>query len=866
MSLLEKTYGELTEADKDSLRKPLGVAGISYPEAYRPKGQSEVDLAMSGPIPLTSARPYEEVVGLAYSNMAVPSMLEFERRIMEKSNPQSKGFFTLVISPPGWGKTEGAENLATIIDDRESPYVFVNCAGRNLEELLWETVIDLGEDYRTALLEKMKTEALKPKSKEILEREFSSDALIKDRHGNIIGINEDKTATPRVIGKDSEGKNIYETPLEAFERDIKVLRLIAEFEGIPTQAQNTLGMRKVFNRALEKAMTEGRMLIWDEFAKGVEASEEPLLEFVQWANGMGKDTITVSSTFSVHGRNETAARVLRRSDRAAGFQIVATANPEDPMFQQSDSSPILSRMDMFPMGEPSERDLQHRAGQFLTGLPLSTHMAFFADIWKSDEDEFRELLLEWRESKAKAEGKEIPIGEALRLREFTNTRDAIEKIAQAIFFAKRLIDTKSSLHIADVNKEGTTRLYDAVRNEIPSGFAAKNPIDPRLLVKRILPEVESGRQAPQIPDAEKGIKPVFDRKALRQPAAKPPSSDPHMMEAEFGTRLQAALERWVLELTANLPDTQKMLIAEFQQRGVAFTLPDQKNTVASLLNQDMFAHIGGIKSIVALREILAKRMRQGNSALRGSTDNDLIPMDEAAALCEQLSRLPTNDNANPNVGRIVTLGNDPKNAFNQAAAIDGIVTEKHKPKKPTASQLVRSSDFLDTLKVPTLANINMRSIWRKTLSNDNVLPRNHAYAQLAQIAEGTHKSKIGITTVMTQGDTGEAVPMHVMIDGERKKSLIVADNVDADTKAALGKDYTVVAFDDADAEEQVTAFIRDTLRHASRRDQAAELEGQLAAAFLFRAGDTANVQSLAKMMSRKDTQAKAPVYMVQQLG
>lgn len=866
MSLLEKAYGELTEADKDRLRKPLGVNGIPYPEAYRPKGQSEVDLAISGSIPLISARPYDEVVGLAYSNMAVPSMLEFERRIMEKSDLQSKGFFTLVITPPGWGKTEGAENLSTIIDDRENPYVFVNCAGRNLEELLWETVIDLGEGYRTALFEKMKAGALKPKSKDILEKEFSSDALIKDRQGNIIGINEDKTATPRVIGKDDEGKDIYETPLEAFERDIKVIRLVAEFEEIPTQGQNTLGMRKVFNRALEKAMKEGLMLIWDEFAKGVEGSEEPLLEFVQWANGMGKDTITVKSTFSVHGQNHTAERVLRRRDRAAGFQIVATANPEDPMFQQSDSSPILSRMDMFSMDEPTQRDWEHRTGQFLTGLPLSTHMAFFADTWKSDEDEFREMLLEWRESKAKAEGKEIPVGEALRLREFPKTRDAIEKIAQAIFFAKRLIDTKSGLHILDVNKQNAARSYDAVRDEIPPGFAAKHPIDPRLLVKRILPEVESGRQAPQIPDAEKGIKPVFDRKALRQSAAKSASSDPHMMEAEFGTRLQAALERWVLELTANLPDTQKMLIDEFQQRGVAFTLPDQKNTVASLLNQDMFAHIGGIKSIVALREILAKRMRQSNPSLRGSTDNDLIPMDEAAALCEQLSRLPANDSASPNVGRIVTLGNDAKNAFNQAAAIDGIATERHKPKKPAASQLVRVSDFLDTLKVPTLANINMRSIWRKTLSNDNILPRNDAYAQLAQIAEGTHKSKIGITTVMTQNDNGEAAPMNVMIDGERKKSLIVADSVDAETKAALGKDYTVVSFGDKDAEEQVAAFIRDTLRHGTRRDQSAELEGQLAAAFLFRAGDTANTQTLAKMMSRKDTQAKAPVYMVQQLG
>ena len=153
-----------------------------------------------------------------------------------------------------------------------------------------------------------------------------------------------------------------------------------------------------------------------------------------------------------------------------------------------------------------------------------------------------------------------------------------------------------------------------------------------------------------------------------------------------------------------------------------------------------------------------------------------------------------NDNDNPHVGRIITLGDDLGQAFNHAAAVDGIETPEYKPSIPKASQLVRTSDFLETLKVPTLANINMRSIWTRTLSNDNRVPNTPEYAPLVQIAEGTHESKIGVTTVMTQNDQGQAVATHVMIDGDRKQSLIVTDNVDDETRATLGKNYTVVTY------------------------------------------------------------------------
>ena len=75
-----------------------------------------------------------------------------------------------------------------------------------------------------------------------------------------------------------------------------------------------------------------------------------------------------------------------------------------------------------------------------------------------------------------------------------------------------------------------------------------------------------------------------------------------------------------------------------------------------------------------------------------------------------------------------------------------------------------------------------------------------------------------------------------------------------------------MSFADADAQDRISGFIRDTLGHPARRDQSAELEGQLTAAFLLRAGNTKDIESLAKMMAQRDTEVTSPVFVIEQLG
>ena len=113
MSLLSKKVKNLTPEEQESLDKSIGTSGIPYPgiraDSTGSDGSIASDLGMiasdESPIPVISTRPHEQVVALAYSNMAAPSALKAEREILEQMRPSSSNVFTLILGKPGWGKT-----------------------------------------------------------------------------------------------------------------------------------------------------------------------------------------------------------------------------------------------------------------------------------------------------------------------------------------------------------------------------------------------------------------------------------------------------------------------------------------------------------------------------------------------------------------------------------------------------------------------------------------------------------------------------------------------------------------------------------------------------------------------------------------
>ena len=110
-------------------------------------------------------------------------------------------------------------------------------------DLLWEQVIDYGDDFKMALTARIKAGLLSEESIKIFEDEFP-DALVRDGKDKIIGIDWKKTVVPREIeGKD--GKLQFESSLQAANRGIETAKTIATLESIPVQAVNSIGMKKV---------------------------------------------------------------------------------------------------------------------------------------------------------------------------------------------------------------------------------------------------------------------------------------------------------------------------------------------------------------------------------------------------------------------------------------------------------------------------------------------------------------------------------------------------------------------------------------------------------------------------------------------
>ena len=869
MGLLNKKTKDLTREECCKLYCAIGTSGLPYPASHfvpNSEGRLEMEIGVIAddkhPLSFYSEMPPEHAIGILYRDMAVPSLLHVQKEAFLRRNLNSNNRLIAIFGFPGSGKDHLAKMMAHIRDPRGAEAV--DCGGRYLGDLLFEQVIDFGEDFKTALNDRIKSGDLSQKSIKIFDEEFS-DALTKDGDNKVISIDWSKIGVPKNNGTERDPK--YETTAEAVTRSMDLIEnTIAKWESIPTQTVNTVGIRKQIG-SLIRCWQEGRELILNEYTKSIEGSDDSFQTVLQFLTGE-IDEATVENSMKVNGRKETYSFTLRREDMKPGFFVTMTGNEDtDGISTHTLSRSAYSRIDPFTIKDPLPRDWKHRISQTLTGVPLSTLYSVFSDMAQDDPEDFGEMMMEMRLMGLNdKERTKVPPHHITMLKNWQETNAAVEKLADYYMYLSRIIDINSNLYDPDIGQNATN--IDLIMPEISARYRDERAIDFRKFIKildkalRVEPEIKTI-------DKKSSLRINFGTigKKLTEPVFRP-----EVLASILGTRLETALLENIGLITEGRPQLQTALVNEAYERGILTMIPPNKEstdtpppTIASLLNQDMFTYAGGIESITTLREILIKRMKKEDPALEDTSDDDLVSLDQATALCEKISHLSANDNKDPYVGQIVTLSTT--DSFNKAAAIDSINSKEHKSVRPKDSQLVQTSDFLDTLRIPTLASINMRNIWRETLSTlskEGIIPDTPEYTALVELAENTHESKIGITTIMTQNAENKAVPSHIMVDGERKKSLFVTDSIDNKTKEDIGKDCTLVSYNDDGAEEKVVSFITDTLKQSAHKGRVTELESQLLQAFLFRSGDSKKISSLSNMMTNKKTPITSPVYIINQ--
>jgi hypothetical protein len=871
MSLLAKKIRDLTPEERESLIKHVGTPDIPYPgideSSMGPDGSGEIDLGMIvHGIPVISTRPHEQVVALSYSNMASPCALDAEREIWEQMSFDSRSFFTLVMGKPGWGKTRIAENISGMMDDRG--FVFFNCADQDFEEIVWETVIDYSESYVLAIIEKIRAGTLLEGSLEILKEELP-DQLTRDDQGKIVDF--DRNSIKREKEKAKDGEALYESSREATGRILSVLKAVAENEGIPPQSENVIGMRKIPG-PFKRAWDEGKIIILDEFTKGRPETVSKILELLNWSNGMGRSNIDVRNSIGIKGQDETASYNMDRSDRRAGFRVIATGNYTDPLLGDDSMAPVWSRIQTVELEEPGKKDWGHLASQILFNMPLTTLAAFFSEMAEEDEEEFAEIMTEWRDNKACAESSTVPLRHSVNIKNWKQSTEAVKNLAECFYFVQRLFDPGSELF--DTEKPQTEKYRTRVQPEFQDKFTITKPVDPRI-IDRISQHAAQARAIVKSINTETGDVPRFNKSAVGNKDAAPRMRDLYSAVSTYGTHLAKEIEKWVRQITIGMPETRKVIIEEFRNRRVAFPVPGQMSTLANLLNQDIFEMSGGTESVTSLRDILIAKMKKRKPALAKKTDDEIITVEEAAALCTELTRIyKTTSNDDPYKGDLVIPGENLKRAFNKASAVEHI-TDNNKNKPPQINELLGTGDFLKSLTVPAMAEINLRNIWRKPFSSHEAIEtktreERKIYLPSIQMAENCHESKLAITTVMTQNSKGEESPVHIIRDGEHNRQLIVTEEAGSRLKNELSNNFTVVTFNDEEdpnkneSVRKVTGFLVDALKQDNRLDSAKTLESSLLLAFLFRAGDHKNARDLPSMMARKKTPVHRPVYLVKE--
>lgn len=391
----------------------FGVRGMPYPTMTTVNSGSnnttmvselgviEEDLKSPNahPLIINSSRSFPEVAGLLYRDMPVPSMLPSFIQGVRYQQPDSKRRLQFLLGSAGIGKSYGASVLARARSPQGD--VFVDCGGKNLNELLFETVLDL--DRAKNLTEEIDLRAgqqrLSPVSLKLIKASFPG------------AYDEDTKAI------DWDAVTAYGT-----EVSVSVLKQVIAFEKLDVPTGNQLGLTTRPGPVI-RAFQEGRPLTLDEYNKGKPGTDSNLQ--VLWQFFIGEiDQHTVMG-----GAGQTFT--FRRADMKPGFAVTLTGNKAgDGQTTHMLARSAYQRLQPVELGDPQVIDYQHRLCQVLTGVPVSTLYYMDQKKWDKDKEGFTRFLLKLRVLGLNSEEREaIPMHQLGLLANWESTLKATEKLA-----------------------------------------------------------------------------------------------------------------------------------------------------------------------------------------------------------------------------------------------------------------------------------------------------------------------------------------------------------------------------------------------------------------------------------------------------
>ncbi|MBK9451950.1 MAG: hypothetical protein IPN95_21540 [Bacteroidetes bacterium] len=803
------------------------------------------------PIIIWSRRPYEEVMGLIYRLLPTPSMLPLFYETLQLLQVENDRRIQFYIGKHGSGKSFLGRLVGDLLHD-EGP-ITINCADRDLNELLFETVLDVGAnpDLYTRINERLQAGTL---------NQASINAL-KDVVGDAYSTNNGKPwidferVGSTILEKITDENGLVKT--EAVFNGAKthevvdILLRIAQVEGLAKEAsfmpiKTQLGL-------LPSVWNEGRVVHLEEYNKCKEGSDTCLHPVLQVFNGENAKCRVYGSG----GMNFA----FDNAERWPCFFCYLDGNMQaDGVATHTLSASANDRILPNIIQDMIQDDWQHRWCQMLCGLPVKILYESKRDQWDANPEAFTKFLHMIRG----LGGVKVPDAHRHYIDRWEDVLDATEIISKYNNAYDQMTNPDSQAFREGKFPELFTEVDEEFYN-MAGGSMRRNIYYFKMAML--------GRPATKQPHLSSG----YD---LSQDWSKPPELNPNRAEyhpeEKLGTYIVEIFHRDMVRLTlgvgkVNLYMRLKVLFESLRMMRPA--LSEGMKTGGVYLEDLLNGAPQGSNSNLKIQEILCDQLRANFPNTPLSKDNNhIVTLDTIAKGIDKASKtsVPAATDARQkyimaqNYAPLVSV----ENMFLAMALLDSTMTLNGRSVSLRDDDAIGQEHLLAALAIPKIGQNSLRALWNESL----ILSIDSPLAQLdeaLQISCGVAGSGLSMTTLVVgkmDGGKGGLLPMHVLRDARKDHVLIVGESISEKLKEFL-KEAKIEFVDryEGNARTRIQTFLNRLLIQAPP-----ETEKLLVASFFHRNSlpgfdligniDRLDTFKLAELLSNKEALCERPVF------
>lgn len=838
----------------------IGVPGRPFPVMVpNPQAISTEDVFRleviedpENPIMFWSKRNYDEVIGMLYRYLPTPSMLSLfyeTLRLLRIDNDRRIQFY---IGRHGSGKSFVGKLIGDFLHPDGS--VTINCADRDLNELLFETVLDVAANpgLYDKINSKLKRGEMSATSIAALRNVVGDAYSEKEGYPHIdfeeIGsmhldahTNEDGQRETEVVFSDTNAHEVVNTLLK-----------IAEVEGLSQEAsfmplKSQLGI-------LPRVWQDGRVAHLEEYNKCKEGTDTCLHPVLQVFNGENLKC-------RVFGSGNMAFAFDNR-ERTPGFFCYLDGNMQaDGVATHTLSASANDRVLPNIIQNMIKDDWQHRWCQLLTGVPISILYNCNQEQWDANPDNFTKFLHMIRG----LGGADVPPLHRHYINRWEDVLEATDMIAQYNFLYDQKTNPDSVLH-----KEAR---FPELFTEVDEEFHNMAGGSMRRVIKHFM-QAMLNRPKTTLPTSSQGFDITEDWKD-------PPGVNVVMKhnrpEISLGTSIVTEFYDDMVRLTLGLgkPNLFASLKADFES--LRLKRPDLMEGFASevLYFEDLLnSQKGSADRNLQAQEIFCEQLRLLNPDTPLSDENDhLITIDQVETALHRASHQALPQSEDPRLSYIYVQNPVPlvpaDGMVVPKAIIDSFPTRDGKQVDLPPSELISHDRFLIGIALPKVGKNSVNALWTDTLLTEVDSPLAEFDESIRISTDHSREAKLALTTVMTaqNGPNGlSPAPIHLLKDNLKGNLLVVGDQLSESLKSFLkDADIDYVDRNANNARTQVQIFLNKLFPK-----RGPEVESDLVASFLHRnriAGQSIEVLvrdlerlNLSDLLSSSEVVPRRPIF------